>query len=171
MLLATFFGEMTALQTDPNDIAKFEEVRNIRDQRRVLRTQLSEALQTVFGKPKLFVTFIKNHGYMVSEIDVAHSFGQILDGVGVGEQGVVVRRAPEFYRSLEHIPLDKGREEICGKLTYLKMHLSGDAGTVWGSDEYALVPAKVANDVIVSESIFGSVLIGTGGTTFVMVDA
>lgn len=171
VLLAAFFGEMTALQADPNDMAKFEEVRSLRDERRAFRGQLGEAMQTVFGKPKLLVTYIKNHGYMVSEFDVAHSFDQIIDGVGSGEQGVVVRRAPEFYRSLEHIPLDKGREEICGKLTYLKMNLSKEPGIKWGDDQYALVPTSMSSDVIVNESIFGSVVISTVGTTFAVVDA
>lgn len=171
VLLAAFFGEMTALQADPNDMAKFEEVRSLRDERRAFRGQLGEAMKTVFGKPKLLVTYIKDHGYMLSEFDVAHSFEQILDGVGAGEQGVVVRRAPEFYRSLEHIPLDKGREEICGKLTYLKMNLSKEVGMKWGDDQYALVPTSMSSDVIVSENIFGSVVISTVGTTFVAADA
>lgn len=173
VLLAAFFGEMTSLQVNPIDMAKFEEIRALRDQRRAFRGQLSEAMKTVFGKPKLLVTYIKNHGYMISEFDVAHSFDQILDGVGAGEQGVVVRRAPEFYRSLEHIPLDKGRDEICGKLAYLKMNLSKEAGMTWGDDDYALVPTSMGSqvDVIVNEDIFGSVMIGTVGTTFVVVDA
>ena len=108
---------------------------------------------------------------MISEFDVAHSFDQIIDGVGAGEQGVVTRRAPEFYRSLEHIPLDKGRDEICGKLTYLKMNLAKNADMVWGDNEYALVPTiRTSSDVIVNEDIFGSAILSTVGTTFMVMD-
>lgn len=171
VLLAAFFGEMTSLQVNPSDIAKFEEVRALRDQRRALRGQLSDAMRTMFGKPKLLVTYIKEHGYMISEFDVAHSFDQIIDGVGAGEQGVVTRRAPEFYRSLEHIPLDKGRDEICGKLAYLKMNLSKNTDMAWGDDEYALVPTvKTSSDVVVNEDVFGSAIVSTVGTTFMVMD-
>lgn len=173
VLLAAFFGEMSALQVNPDDMAKFEEIRALRDQRRALRGQLSEAMRTVFGKPKLLVTYIRDHGYMVSQFDVAHSYDEILDGATLIDGLVAAPRAPEFYRSLEDIPLDKGREEICGKLAYLKMNLSKEPYLTWRDNEYALVPTVSTGgaEVIVNEGIFGSAILTTPGTTFVVVDA
>ena len=173
VLLAAFFGEMTSLQVNPSDMAKFEEIRALRDQRRAFRGQLSEAMRTVFGKPKLLVTYIRDHGYMVSKFDVAHSYDEILDGTTLIDGLVAEPHAPEFYRSLEDIPLDKGRDEICGKLAYLKMNLSKEPNLTWRDNEYALVPTVSTGgaEVIVNEGIFGSAILTTPGTTFVMVDA
>lgn len=172
VLLATFFGEMTPLQADPYDMTKFEEIRALRNQRRTLRSQLNETMKTVFGKPKLFVSYIKHHGYMISQFDVGHSFDQIITGTTLGEQGVVVRCAPQFYRSLEDIPLDKGRDEICGKLAYLKMNLSESNSMAWGDDEYELVPTvRIGSEIIVNEDIFASTILCMSGTTYLAVDA
>lgn len=173
VLLAAFFGEMSALQVNPDDMAKFEEVRTLRDQRRDFRGQLNASMEAIFGKPKLLVSYIPGHGYMVSQIDVAHTFDRIVNhALSTNDKGVAVTRAPEYYRSLEDIPLDKGRDEICGKLTYLKMNLSGRANLNWSDHEYALVPTIPAgSEVVVNEGIFGSVIVSTQSTTFVMVDA
>lgn len=172
ILLAAFFGEMTALQVVPHDMNKFEEVRTLRNQRRDFRGQLRETLQTLFGKPKLLVTYIKGHGYIISQFDVGHSYEKIVEGeYGLANQGVVTLRKPEFYRSLADIPLDKGRDEICGKLTYLKMNLSTQQGITWEDNEYALVPLIPSNDSIVNEHVYASVFISTHGGTLVAVDA
>lgn len=172
VLLAAFFNEMTPLQVSPNHMTKFEEVRTLRDQRRESFNQVRCTLEQLFSKPKYLVSYIQNHGYRVSRFDVGHSYDKIAAGEFLKDSGVVITQQPEFYRSLEDIPLSKGRDEICGKLTYIKMNLSPRHDSLtWGDNEYALVPSSNETDVIFNEDIFGSAFVFLHKGTLMVMDA
>jgi hypothetical protein len=124
-LVEVYFNERNAIDVRPDIREALETVRNERDRRENFRKEVDGQMRRMFEPRKWFVTYKPTFGYIVRQIDIAHSWSVIQKETthDIGDKPGIVETVPmQVFRSLEDMP-EALKSEVLPSLTYAKLHM------------------------------------------------